>query len=109
MVFTKLMLENALAIRPCNYKAALELLLPKVASCIPVLSSCYTGKCAAHVLTRSAQSEAKTSNIPHQLYANYFGISFQFIASRDRCTPSGNRSKGVKNEMSISIAVAAGA
>ena len=31
MVFTELFLQNALAIRPCNYEAALELLLPKVA------------------------------------------------------------------------------
>ena len=29
MVFTKLLLENALAIRPCNYGAASEPLLPK--------------------------------------------------------------------------------
>ena len=28
MVFTKLLLENALAIRPCKYEAALEALLP---------------------------------------------------------------------------------
>ena len=53
MVFSKLLLENALAIRPCSYGAASEPLLPKVARCIPVLSSCYTGKCAARVLKRS--------------------------------------------------------
>ena len=35
MVFTKLLLENALAVRPCNYEAALEPLSPKVARCIP--------------------------------------------------------------------------
>ena len=58
MVFTKLCLENALAIRPCNCEAALEPLLPKVARCIPVLSSCYVGKCAAHVLKRSGRSHS---------------------------------------------------
>ena len=30
-------------------------------------------------------SDAKTSNIPHQLHGNYIGISFQFITSRDHC------------------------
>ena len=50
MVFTKLLLENTLAIRPCNYGAASEPLLPKVAHCIPVLSSRYIGKCATRVL-----------------------------------------------------------
>ena len=45
MVFTKLLLENALAIRPCNYGAASEPLLLKVARCIPVLSLRYIGKC----------------------------------------------------------------
>ena len=54
MVFTKLLLENALAIRPCNYGAASEPLLPRVARCIPVLSSRYIGMCAARVLKRSA-------------------------------------------------------
>ena len=53
MVFTKLFLENALAIRPCNCQAASEPLLPKVAHCIPVLSSRKMGKCAARVLKRS--------------------------------------------------------
>ena len=53
MVFTKLLLENALAIRPCDYEAASEPLLPKAARCIPVLSSCYVGKCAVRVLKRS--------------------------------------------------------
>ena len=53
MVFTKLLLENALAIRTCNYEAALEPLLPKVARCIPVLSSRYIGKYAVRVLKRS--------------------------------------------------------
>ena len=54
MVFTKLLPENALAIRPCNYEATSELLLPKVACCIPVLPSHYIRKCAARVLKRSA-------------------------------------------------------
>ena len=53
MVFTKLLLENALAVRPCNYGAASEPLLPKVGRCIPVLSSRYIGKCAARDLKRS--------------------------------------------------------
>ena len=50
MVFTKLLLENALAIRPCNCEAVSELLLPKVAHCIPVLPSHCSGKFAAHFL-----------------------------------------------------------
>ena len=54
MVFTKLLLENALAIRPCNSEAVSEPLLPKIARCIPVLPSRYIGKCAARVLKRSA-------------------------------------------------------
>ena len=53
MGFTKLLLENALAIRPCNWEAASEPLLPKVARCIPVLPSRYIGRCAARVLKRS--------------------------------------------------------
>ena len=53
MVFTKLLLGNALAIRPCNCEAVLEPLLPKVARCVPVLPSRYIGKCAARVLKRS--------------------------------------------------------
>ena len=43
MVFAKLLLENALIIRPCNYEAASEPLLLKVVRCIPVLSSRYIG------------------------------------------------------------------
>ena len=46
MVFTKLLLENALPIRPCNCESASEPLLPKVARCIPVLPSRYIRKCA---------------------------------------------------------------
>ena len=57
MVFTKLLLGNALAIRPCSYEAALEPLLPKVARCMPVLSSRYTGKCVARVSKRSGTTE----------------------------------------------------
>ena len=53
MVFTKPLLENSLAIRPCNYGAASEPLLPKFACCIPVLSSRYIGKCATRVLKHS--------------------------------------------------------
>ena len=56
MVFTKMLLENALAIRPCNWEAASEPLLPKVARCIPVLSSRYIEKCTARVLKRSAST-----------------------------------------------------
>ena len=52
MVFTKLLLENSLAIRPCNWEAASEPLLPKVARCIPILPSRNIGKCAARVLKR---------------------------------------------------------
>ena len=53
MVFTKLLLENALAIRPCHWEAASEPFLPKIARCIPVLPSRYIGKCAARVFKRS--------------------------------------------------------
>ena len=37
----QLLLQNDLAIRPCNYEVASEPLLPKAARCIPVLSSRY--------------------------------------------------------------------
>ena len=53
MVFTELLLENALAVRPCNCEAVLEPLLPKVSRCIPVPSTRHIGKCAARVLKRS--------------------------------------------------------
>ena len=69
MVFTKLFLENALAIRPCNYGAASEPLLLKVARCIPVLSSRHMGKCTARVLKRSGatdQDRILTSKNPEQ-------------------------------------------
>ena len=49
----QLLLQNALAVRPCNYEVASEPLLPKAARCIPVLSSRYIRKCAAHVLKGS--------------------------------------------------------
>ena len=66
MVFTKLLLENALAIRPCNCEAASEPLLPRVARCIPVLSSRYIGKCAVRVLKRSDETkgEVKCNSAP---------------------------------------------
>ena len=54
---SKLLLENALATRPWNYGAASEPLLPKVALCIPVLSSRYIGKCAARVLKHSDKTD----------------------------------------------------
>ena len=53
MVFTKLLLENALAIRPCNCEAATEQLLAKLARGMSVLSSRYIGKWVARVLKRS--------------------------------------------------------
>ena len=57
MVFTRLLLDNVLAIRPCNYGAISEPLLPKVARCIPVLSSRCIGKCTAMFLKRSGKTE----------------------------------------------------
>ena len=59
MVFTKVLLENALAIRPCNCEAASEPLLPKVARCMPVNPSRYIGKCAARVLKRSGTTNSR--------------------------------------------------
>ena len=56
MVFTKLLLENALAIRTHDCEAASKLLLPKVAHCIPVLPSRCIRKCAARILKRSSIS-----------------------------------------------------
>ena len=53
VVFTKLLLENTLAVRPYNYEAVSEQHLPKVAHCIPVLRLGCIGKCAARVLMRS--------------------------------------------------------
>ena len=53
MIFIKLLLENTVAILPYNYEVAPELLLPKFARCIQVLSSHYMGKCAIRVLKRS--------------------------------------------------------
>ena len=57
MVFTKLLLETDLAIRPCNREAASEPLLPKVAHCRSVLPSRY----AVHVLRHSDTRYAKES------------------------------------------------
>ena len=37
------------------------------------------------LLENATESEAKASDIPHQLDSNYIRISFQIIASRDRC------------------------
>ena len=59
MVFNKMLLDNVLALRPCNCEAAPQPLLPKVARCIPVLSSCYTGERTALVLKRSAWYEGE--------------------------------------------------
>ena len=67
MVFTKLLLENAAAIRPYNCEAASEPLLPKVARCIPVLPSRYIGKCAARVLKRSDENLARNPYCPPHL------------------------------------------
>ena len=66
MVFTKLLLENALVIRPCNCEAASKPLLPKVAHCIPVLPSRHIGMCAAHVLKRSGFHLQRTPRPRHK-------------------------------------------
>ena len=58
MVFTKMLLENALAIQPYNYRAVSEPLLPKVARCILFLSSRSVLKCAALVLKRSERNQS---------------------------------------------------
>ena len=50
MVFTKLLLENTLAVRPYNYEAASEPHLLKVVRCIPAPSLHYIGKCPVCVL-----------------------------------------------------------
>ena len=62
MLFTKLLLENVLSIQPCNYGAASEPLLPKVARCVPGLSSRYMGQYAASVLKRSALTNDTETN-----------------------------------------------
>ena len=62
MAFTKPLLENALGIRPYNCEVASEMLLPKVAHCIPVLSLHHTGKSAAHVLKSSDQTKGQNFN-----------------------------------------------
>ena len=49
--------QTVSAVRPCNCEAVSETLLPKVARCIPVLSSRYTGKCADCVLKRSGTAD----------------------------------------------------
>ena len=53
MGFIKLLLGNTLAAGHYNYEAASESHLPKGASCIPVLSSCYIEKCTAFILMLS--------------------------------------------------------
>ena len=73
MVFSKLFLENSLAIRPCNYGGTSEPLLPKVARCIPVLSSSYIGKCAARVKNRKVQGEGSSPD----------GAVYQYFFSND--------------------------
>ena len=93
MVFTKLLLENALAIRPCNCEAASEPLLPKVARCIPVLSSRYTGKCAAHVLKRSCPSNMKTwtgTQFSFRTVLLLTNMKEQHITQPDKCNASIN-------------------
>ena len=55
MVFTKLSLESALTIRPCNYEATFELHLPKVARCSLI---------TARVLKRSGLSLSLVSIKP---------------------------------------------
>ena len=76
MICTKLLLENTLAIRPDNYEAASEPLLPKVVRCIPVLSWRYIEECAAHVL--------KHSGTLKQFFVNYYrgGSNYQFYSVR---------------------------
>ena len=61
MVFTKLFLENTLAIWSYNYKAASELVLSKVAHCIPVLSLYYTGRCTACAMKHSGKNNKDVS------------------------------------------------
>ena len=75
MVFTKLLLENALAIRPCNWEAASEPLLPKVALCMPVLPSSYIGKYAARVLKRSELPHSDLGlSVRARLFKNVFEL-----------------------------------
>ena len=65
--YSQNLLENALAIRPCNWEAASEPVLPKVARCIPVLPSRYIGKCAARVLKRSGETRHDGIDQPYYL------------------------------------------
>ena len=67
MVFTKLLLQNILAIRPYKYEAASELLLPEVTHCIPVVSLRCIGKCAVLVLKRSDYTLKCLSRFPLQI------------------------------------------
>ena len=89
MVFTKLLLENALAIRPCNCEAASEPLLPKVVRCIPVLPSRYIGTCADRVLKRSGftytifhdVSKRESLHCKNQMPAsqNFYAVLLKFL------------------------------
>ena len=72
MVLTKLLLENALSIRPCNYKAALEPLLLKVARCIPVLSSRYVGKRAGRTSSLNERMCIKREAHHHKIGGTVF-------------------------------------
>ena len=71
MVFTKLLLENGVAIRPCNCEAVTEPLLPKVARCIPVPPSRYIGKCAARVLKYSDCTLEDLTSLSTRLAATF--------------------------------------
>ena len=66
MVFTKLLLENTLPVRPFNYEAASEPYFPILAGCIPVLSSGSIGKCAARVLC-SVVTPSSERTLQHEL------------------------------------------
>ena len=50
-------MQDTLAVRRYDHEAVSELLLPKVARCIPVLSSRYIGKYTARVLERSDSTD----------------------------------------------------
>ena len=67
----QLLMENALAIRPCNYGAGSEPLLPRVARSIPVLSSHCIGKCSVGVLKRSGRPKADHVIFSENKYVTY--------------------------------------
>ena len=95
MVFTKLLLENALAIRSFNYGAASEPLLPKVARCIPVLSSRCIGKCTARVLKRSDWAHARPNYEENVKHAGYFS-SYCCSVHESKREKNKNSVKGLK-------------